>query len=126
MAESIFISQSGKCLHEKHTKMPTKVMQKITEKIHNAIARIRPLRYQLAPSAVARVEAHGTGTALGDPIEAGSLAGAGLSARAARVAALALDSVKANTGHGEPAAGLSGLVALSLPAARPTCACATL
>ena len=40
-------------------------------------------------------EAHGTGTALGDPIEAGSLTGAVLSARAVP---LAVGGVKANLG----------------------------
>jgi len=54
-------------------------------------------------------EAHGTGTALGDPIEAGSLVGAVLSAREAT---LAVGGVKANIGHAEPAAGMTGLLKL--------------
>ena len=56
-------------------------------------------------------EAHGTGTALGDPIEAGSLVRAVLSAREK---ALAVGGVKANIGHAEPAAGMTGLLKLAL------------
>ena len=63
--------------------------------------------------AVALSEAHGTGTALGDPIEAGSLAGAVLSARGLGSAALGVGGVKANIGHAEPAAGLTGLLAVT-------------
>ena len=58
-------------------------------------------------------EAHGTGTALGDPIEAGSLAGAVLSARGAGSEALGVVGVKANIGHAESAAGLTGLLAVA-------------
>ena len=61
---------------------------------------------------LARLEAHGTGTALGDPIEAGSLAGAVLAGRGAGCVALAAGSFKANSGHAEPAAGLAGLLVL--------------
>ena len=61
--------------------------------------------------ALALNEAHGTGTALGDPIEAGSLVGAVLSAREE---ALAVGGVKANIGHAEPAAGMTGLLKLAL------------
>jgi hypothetical protein len=57
-------------------------------------------------------EAHGTGTALGDPIEAGSLAAAVLAPRGE--APLAVGGVKANIGHAEPAAGLTGLLKLTL------------
>ena len=56
-------------------------------------------------------EAHGTGTALGDPIEAGSLVGAVLSAREE---VLAGGGVKANIGHVEPAAGMTGLLKLAV------------
>jgi len=59
----------------------------------------------------ALAEAHGTGTGLGDPIEAGSLAGAVLSGR---TTTLALGGIKANMGHAEPAAGMSGLLGLAL------------
>jgi 3-oxoacyl-(acyl-carrier-protein) synthase len=58
-------------------------------------------------------EAHGTGTALGDPIEAGSLVAAVLSLRDEHAAPLALGGVKANIGHAEPAAGMTGLLKLA-------------
>ena len=61
--------------------------------------------------ALALSEAHGTGTALGDPIEAGSLAAAVL---VGREAPLAAGGVKANIGHAEPAAGMTGLLKLVL------------
>ena len=61
---------------------------------------------QLKGDAVVALEAHGTGTALGDPIEAGSLVGAVLFARED---ALGVGGVKANIGHAEPAAGMTGL-----------------
>eukprot|EP00966_Prymnesium_polylepis_P114680 2650255-Prymnesium_polylepis.1 len=58
-------------------------------------------------------EAHGTGTALGDPIEAGSLVGAVLvSCGVAPTSPLALGGVKANVGHAEAAAGMTGLIKL--------------
>ena len=56
-------------------------------------------------------EAHGTGTALGDPIEAGSLVAAVL---ARRELPLAVGGVKANIGHAEPAAGMTGLLKLAV------------
>ena len=58
-------------------------------------------------------EAHGTGTPLGDPIEAGSLVAAVLSLRSEQAAPLALGGVKANIGHAEPAAGMTGLLKLA-------------
>ena len=58
------------------------------------------------------LEAHGTGTALGDPIEMGSLAEAVLMSQLDRVP-LAASSVKSNSGHAEPAAGIAGLVVLA-------------
>eukprot|EP00964_Phaeocystis_antarctica_P130932 scaffold94809_cov57-Phaeocystis_antarctica.AAC.1 len=64
----------------------------------------------VAAASVARLEAHGTGTALGDPIEAGSLQAALLQARGEAQAPLAVDSVKANAGHAEPAAAMAGLL----------------
>ena len=62
------------------------------------------------PAHTEAVEAHGTGTALGDPIEAGALAGALLPP--SRTTPLAVASLKANAGHTEPGAGLSGVAAL--------------
>ncbi|MDC0525426.1 KR domain-containing protein [bacterium] len=61
-------------------------------------------------AALALNEAHGTGTALGDPIEVSSLTGAVLTARDVP---LAVGSVKANLGHAEPAAGMTGLLKLA-------------
>jgi acyl transferase domain-containing protein/NADPH:quinone reductase-like Zn-dependent oxidoreductase/acyl carrier protein len=66
----------------------------------------------MQPSEVATVEAHGTGTALGDPIEARSVV-ASLFGRGGSNA-LAMGSVKASSGHAEPAAGSSGLLKLCL------------
>ena len=65
----------------------------------------------VAVDALSLNEAHGTGTALGDPIEVGSLVGAVLSSREKP---LAVGGVKANIGHSEPAAGMTGLLKLAL------------
>ena len=66
------------------------------------------------PDELALHEAHGTGTALGDPIEVGSFGGAVLSARdPAPAAPLSVGGVKANIGHAEPAAGMTGLLRLA-------------
>jgi 3-oxoacyl-(acyl-carrier-protein) synthase/NADPH:quinone reductase-like Zn-dependent oxidoreductase len=65
----------------------------------------------ISVDALALNEVHGTGTALGDPIEAGSLVAAVLSTRED---ALAVGGVKANIGHAEPAAGMTGLLKLAL------------
>ena len=55
-------------------------------------------------------QAHGTGTSLGDPIEAGSL----MALLTDRSAPLVVGGVKANIGHAEPAAGMTGLLTLAL------------
>ena len=54
------------------------------------------------------LEAHGTGTALGDPIEAGALATVYLLPRTSADAPCTIGSAKANLGHTEPGAGLTG------------------
>ena len=59
----------------------------------------------LTAAAVRLLEAHGTGTALGDPIETGAIAGVGLAHQS-----LITSGVKANIGHAEPAAGITGLL----------------
>merc|ERR1712091_533710 len=60
-------------------------------------------------------EAHGTGTALGDPIEVSSLVVAVVEPRCGVAAEpLAVGGVKANIGHAEPAAGMTGLLKLAL------------
>ena len=69
----------------------------------------------VAPSEVASAEAHGTGTALGDPIEAGSLCKAVLCRRESTCrGAVCIGGGKANWGHSEPVAGLSGLLKLAV------------
>ena len=62
-------------------------------------------------AALSLSEAHGTGTALGDPIEVSSLVAAVLPSREAP---LLVGGVKANIGHAEPAAGITGLVKLAI------------
>jgi acyl transferase domain-containing protein len=83
----------------------------------NGIAQQALLRATLADAGASAsemtiLEAHGTGTSLGDPIEAGSLAAVVLMERNADEI-LAAGSGKANVGHTEPAAGMTGLVRLA-------------
>ena len=59
---------------------------------------------------VAVLEAHGTGTALGDPIETSSLAAVVLRPKTGSDPVLVLGSGKANMGHAETGAGLTGLM----------------
>ena len=62
---------------------------------------------------VTLIEAHGTGTSLGDPIEARALANV-FGQRPAGSTLLTVGSVKSNIGHGESAAGIAGLIKLTL------------
>ncbi|MCX5233312.1 type I polyketide synthase [Streptomyces sp. NBC_00233] len=59
------------------------------------------------------IEAHGTGTPLGDPIEIEALRSV-YDARAASAEKCALGSVKANIGHLDAAAGVTGLIKTAL------------
>ena len=63
---------------------------------------------QLTPDRIGFVEAHGTGTALGDPIEVEAIAAT--LGRVANAGPCFLGSVKANLGHLEAAAGVTGLI----------------
>ncbi len=66
---------------------------------------------RLTPQDVDAVEAHGTGTMLGDPIEAGALLatyGQG------REQPLRLGSIKSNIGHTQGAAGVAGVIKMTL------------
>jgi 3-oxoacyl-(acyl-carrier-protein) synthase len=67
---------------------------------------------RLAAEQMSALEAHGTGTALGDPIEAGAAAAVFLVERSGVNGPLAIGSLKANAGHTEPGAGLSGALKL--------------
>ena len=70
------------------------------------------------PKRFVQVEAHGTGTALGDPIEARSLATAfaprGDPSGPRSPGSLPLGSGKASAAHAEPAAGVMGLIRIAL------------
>ncbi len=77
---------------------------------------------RVSPASVSVVEAHGTGTSLGDPIEIQALASA---YGAGRVAPLIVGSIKANLGHLEAAAGVTGVIKMALALQRgvfpPSC-----
>ncbi len=63
----------------------------------------------LSPTAAQYVEAHGTGTRQGDPTELRAL-GAVLGADRSKAHPCLVGSVKSNLGHGETAAGITGLI----------------
>ncbi|MER5556986.1 type I polyketide synthase [Streptomyces sp. NPDC002506] len=67
----------------------------------------------ISPAEVDAVEAHGTGTALGDPIEASALLAAyGTDRPADRP--LYLGSLKSNIGHTQSAAGVGGVIKMTM------------
>jgi acyl transferase domain-containing protein/acyl carrier protein len=65
----------------------------------------------LAPGDIEAVEAHGTGTTLGDPIEAGALLA---TYGQERDVPLKLGSIKSNIGHSQAAAGVAGVIKMTL------------
>ncbi len=65
----------------------------------------------LEPGDIDAVEAHGTGTPLGDPIEAGALIAA---YDQDRLAPLKLGSIKSNIGHTVAAAGVAGVIKMTM------------
>ena len=97
--------------HFTATLLPVAVADERIEDDETEIEALR--RASCPPAEVGCVEAHGTGTALGDPIEMRSLAAAVLTYLGDECA-LPTGSVKANAGHGEPAAGGSGLLRLAV------------
>lgn len=78
-----------------------------------AVLREAYRRAAVSPGDVQYVEAHGTGTFLGDPIEAKAL-GAVLALNRLPGRPCALGSVKTNIGHTEAAAGIAGLIKVTL------------
>lgn len=68
---------------------------------------------EVDPETLGYVEAHGTGTALGDPVEVAALTQV-FRERTARKGFCALGSVKSNIGHLDAAAGLAGLIKVTL------------
>ena len=67
---------------------------------------------RVQPEEVSYVEAHGTGTSLGDPIEAGALDE--VFGPSHGPGGLMVGSIKTNIGHGEPVAGIAGLLKIVL------------
>ena len=78
-----------------------------------ALLRAALLQSGLSPSEIDFVECHGTGTRLGDPIEVQAL-GAVYGGGRPREKPLVLGAVKANVGHLEAAAGLTGVLKVLL------------
>jgi 8-amino-7-oxononanoate synthase len=78
-----------------------------------AVVREAYERAGVSPGQVQYVEAHGTGTKLGDPMELKAL-GAVLAEGRAEGDRCAVGSVKANLGHSETAAGITGFIKVAL------------
>lgn len=65
---------------------------------------------EIDPADIGYIETHGTGTALGDPIEFAALQRAFQRSRRPRTSRCYLGSAKANMGHLDVAAGVTGLI----------------
>jgi 8-amino-7-oxononanoate synthase len=78
-----------------------------------AVVREAYERAGVSPGQVQYVEAHGTGTKIGDPMELKAL-GAVLAQGRAEGDRCAVGSVKANLGHSETAAGVTGFIKVAL------------
>jgi iturin family lipopeptide synthetase A len=78
-----------------------------------AVVREAYQRAGVSPGQVQYVEAHGTGTKLGDPMEMKAL-GAVLKEGRAEGDRCVVGSVKANLGHSETAAGITGFIKVAL------------
>lgn len=78
-----------------------------------AVLRAAYEQASLSPGDVQYIEAHGTGTPLGDPIEAAAI-GTVLAANRAAGNSCFIGSVKSNIGHLESAAGIAGLIKVTL------------
>ena len=65
----------------------------------------------LSPEEIDVVEAHGTGTTLGDPIEAGALLA---TYGQEREKPLKLGAIKSNIGHSQAAAGVAGVIKMTM------------
>lgn len=78
-----------------------------------ALLRRTIARAGIEPHSIQYAEAHGTGTQAGDPVEATAL-GRALGAGRPASAPLRIGSVKSNVGHSEAAAGVIGLIKLTL------------
>ncbi|MFF0751877.1 beta-ketoacyl synthase N-terminal-like domain-containing protein [Streptomyces sp. NPDC004267] len=78
-----------------------------------AVVRAAVAASGIDPADIGYVEAHGTGTAVGDPLEVTSLAAAHAAVGGPAPGCL-IGSVKANLGHLDAAAGVSGLIKAAL------------
>lgn len=77
------------------------------------VIRLAHTAADVAADSIGYVEAHGSGTPVGDPIEVAALAKA-FSSPATRPGSILLGAVKTNIGHTDAAAGIAGLIKVTL------------